>query len=423
MTRLCSLGLPVSALMVLAAAVVGARDATEPGGADWPQFRGPRRDNLSPDKGLLKTWPRGGPRLVWKGTGVGQGFSSVAIAGNRVYTMGDKAGSAWAFALDRGSGKLLWSARVGKAGGSTYVGTRCTPTVDGSHVYVLGQFGDLVCLDNATGAEKWRKNLPADFGGRSGNWNFTESPLIDGDRLICTPGGRSATLVALNKLTGEVVWKAPLGDTAGYSSIVISHAAGVKQYVQLTANGTLGVDARDGKLLWRYQKLRTTANIPTPVVLGDHVFTAAGYDKGGGALLTLESNGDGVKVKEEYFKKELQNRHGGVTVVGDLVFADVDHNGRPYCAEWKTGEIKWQRTGRGTGQSSASITYADGHLYVRYSNGWVALVPATAAGYKEVGGFKIPNSDRNSWAHPVVIGGRLYLREKDTVWCYDVTAK
>jgi outer membrane protein assembly factor BamB len=295
--------------------------------------------------------------------------------------------------------------------------------VDGQLLYAIGQYGDLLCLETASGAVKWSKNFGKDFKGSSGGWNYTESPLIDGDKLVCTPGGRQATLVALNKLTGEVVWKAPLGDTAGYSSIVVSQAAGVRQYVQLTSDGVIGVAAADGKLLWRYEKLaRNTANIPTPVVLGEQIFCSAGYGKGG-ALLSLKASGDGgVTATEVYYNGALRNRHGGVVIVGDLVFGDTDDSGQPYCADWKTGKVKWKARSK-RGQGSASLTYADGHLYVRYSNGWVALVEASEAAYKEISSFKIPNSSSNSWAHPVVADGKLYLREKDTVWCYDVKTK
>jgi outer membrane protein assembly factor BamB len=397
--------------------------------ADWPQFRGPNRDDVSPDKGLLKSWPAEGPKLLWKAEGVGPGFSSVAVVGDRVFTMGDKGDSSHVFALSRDKGEIIWTSdRVGKSGGARNAGPRGTPTVDGELLYAIGWAGDLVCLETATGKEKWRKNFGKDFKGSSGGWNYTESPLVDGDRLICTPGGKIATMVALNKKTGEEIWRSPLGDKAGYSSIVISNGGGVKQYVQLTAGGTIGVAARDGKLLWRYKKLApNTANIPTPVVLGDQVFTCAGYGKGG-ALLTLSSDGPGgVKCTEDYYKAELKNKHGGVVVVGDYVYGDTDDQGNPHCAEVKTGEVKWTRRkskGKtGSGRSSASVVAADGMLYFYYQNGWVSLVPASPDGYVEKGGFKIPNPKEPCWAHPVVIGGRLYLRDDNVVYCYDVKAQ
>ena len=197
-----------------------------------------------------------------------------------------------------------------------------------------------------------------------------------------------------------------------------------KEHEWITADGTIGVAAKDGKFLWRFDKLGSnTASIPTPVVLGDQIFTAAGYGKGG-ALLTLSKGGDtGVEMKEEYYKEELKNKHGGVLVVGDYVYGDTDDSGHPFCAEWKTGEIVWKRGREGKGNGSCAITYADGHLYCRYQNGFVALVPTGTKSYKETGSFKIKNFERDSWPHPVVIGGKLYLREQNILWCYDVSAK
>jgi outer membrane protein assembly factor BamB len=353
----------------------------------------------------------------------------VSVVGDKVFTMGNQGRTAYLFALSRSTGKVLWKAKVGEDGeGGGYYGTRCTPSVDDDLVYGISSVGDLLCADIAKGTVKWRKNFKSDFGGQHGWWEFSESPLVDGDRLICTPGGPNATVVALDKKTGKEVWRCPAGDAAEYSSIVISNAGKVKQYVTLTSGGTIGVRASDGKLLWRYAKLgENTANVPTPIVLGDQIFTAAGYGKGG-ALLTLKAKGESVKCTEEYHNGSLQNKHGGVTIVGKYAYGDTDDNGNPYCADWKTGKVQWTRrsAGRalaGPGYGSASMAYADGHLYIRYADGTVQLVPASASGYRYKSSFKIPNSDANSWAHPVVIGGRLYLREKDTVWCYNVEGK
>jgi outer membrane protein assembly factor BamB len=399
-------------------------DAAEPKGALWPQFRGPNRDGLSTDEGLLKEWPDDGPPLLWKATGLGIGFSSVSVAGGKIYTMGDHDGFALISALDERSGKLLWSVKIGRAGGRAG-GSSSTPTVDGPLVYALGQHGDLVCVETAAGKERWRHNLAEDFKGSRGGWDYCESVLVDGDKVICTPGGPEATMLALNKKTGEVIWKCPIrNESAGYASCVLSEAGGVRQYVQLLANSLVGVRAKDGKLLWRYgQKTdrfgENTANISTPIVLGTRVFATAGYGRGG-ALLELSGSDGDVRAREVYFNRELNNKHGGVIIVGENIFADRDDSGTPFCAELKTGKVKWHKNQRTKGESSAAITYADGHLYVRYANGYVALVEATAEQYKERGCFKIPNADDNSWNHPVVIGGRLYLREKDVLWCYDV---
>jgi outer membrane protein assembly factor BamB len=299
--------------------------------------------------------------------------------------------------------------------------------VDGNLVFAIGQFGDLVCI-TTDGTEVWRKDFGKDFKGRSGGWNFTESPLVDGDKLVCTPGGSEATMVALNKKTGEVIWKGvvPGGDTAGYSSIVIATVGGVRQYVQLMANGVSAFSAKDGKFLWRYgdrgdRFAGNTANIPTPIVRGDLVFCCAGYGRGGG-LVRLSAAGGSVKPTEVYFIQGLNSRHGGVVLVGNYLYGDRDDSGNPYCADFKSGKIvpAWGKRGNTEGRGSVAVTYADGHLYFRYQNGVVALVEATPAGYKEKSSFKIPNVREPSWPHPVVIGGRLYLREQDSLYCYDV---
>ncbi len=393
--------------------------------ADWPQFRGPRRDGVSTATGLLREWPKDGPTVAWKATGLGTGFSTVAVAGEHVFTMGDLKDGCYLFALKRSDGSSVWSLKVGNKGGN-YAGPRCTPTVVGDRVYALGQFGDLVCVDVAAGKEVWRKNLPRDFKGQSGGWNYTESLLVDGDHLICTPGGSDASMLALDRKTGDVVWKGvvPGGDTAGYSSIVIAEIGGVRQYVQLMANGVVGFAARDGKLLWRYGQqgnrfAGNTANIPTPIVQGDQIFCCAGYGRGG-ALIQISKEDDKFTVKELYFKRELNNKHGGVIKVGEYLYGDHDDSGRPWCADFKTGKVIWEKKERGEGSGSASVTAADGHLYVRYDNGWVALVQLGGSKYTEICGFKIPNSGSNSWPHPVVVDGKLYLREQNTLWCYDI---
>jgi outer membrane protein assembly factor BamB len=404
-------------MLLLTGAVSQADDEVKT--PDWPQFRGPQRDDVSADKGLLAKWPKEGPPLVWKAAGLGDGFSSVAIVGGKVFTLGNKEGQSYVRALDQASGKLLWSAPVGAAGGNL----GCTPTVDGERLYAIGQEGDLVCVLTATGELVWRKNFINDFHGDCGNWRYTESPLVDGAALVCTPGAKDALMVALDKKSGTVLWKCPSPfeeATAGYSSIVVANVGGVRVYVQLTAGGVVGVEAKSGKLLWQYDKLgNNTANIPTPIILGNLVFCSAGYGKGG-ALLEQSAQGDGVNVSERYFSHELTNKHGGLVVVGDYVYGDRDDSGMPFCAEVKTGNVVWRRQSRGQGRGSAAVTYADGRLYFRYDNGVMALVPATPTEYKETGTFKIPNAETQSWAHPVVAGGKLYLREQDVLWCYNV---
>ncbi len=390
--------------------------------ADWPQFRGPNRDDVSKETGLLRSWPKDGPPLAWEAKGLGGGFSSVSVAGDRVYTLGNKGDKSFVVALERDGGKIAWTGEVGRAGGNL----GCTPTVDGDRVYALGQEGDLVCLEVKDGSRVWNRNLLKEFGGSYGGWHYCESPLVDGGRVIVTPGGKDATVVALDKQTGETVWKCAVPaqhHEAGYSSVVVAKVGGVKQYVQLFNGGLVGVST-DGKVLWTYEKLGpNTANIPTPVVLNDEVLAVAGYGKGG-ALLKLTADGDKVSAKEVYFKGELTNKHGGIVVVGDYVYGDTDDQGQPYCVEVKSGKVKWKRERRqGKGSGSASVTCADGRLYFHYENGVAALVEATPDGYKEVGSFSVPKTDGAAWAHPVVAGGRLYLREGDHLYCYDVREK
>ncbi len=362
--------------------------------ADWPQFRGPNRDDVSKETGLLQSWPADGPKRVWQAKGLGHGYSSVSVVGDRIYTLGNADNISKMFALDRETGKIVWSAKVGEAGGNL----GCTPTVDGDRVYALGQKGDLVCLHTGDGSQAWRRDLLKEFNGAKGGWDYCESPLVDGDRLIVTPGGAEATMVALDKKTGETTWKCPIplkSPEAGYSSIVIANVGGVKQYVQLLNGGVAGVST-DGKPLWQYEKLGpNTANIPTPVVLGDQILAVAGYGKGG-ALLKLTASGGEVKVNEVYFKHELTNKHGGVVVVGDYVYGDSDDQGRPYCAAVSSGKIQWKRERQGSGRGSASVTYADGRLYFQYDNGVAALVEASPDGYKETGSFQV-ETDGPAW--------------------------
>jgi outer membrane protein assembly factor BamB len=412
------------ALLLAALTLTTTTTAAE---SDWPLFRGADRTGVSKDTGLLKQWPKDGPPLAWKTEGLGIGFSSVSVSGERAFTMGDVNKACYLFGIDRAKGGKVWELNVGKGGGN-YEGPRCTPATDGELVFALGQMGDLVCASARDGKEVWRKNMKTDFAGRSGGWNYTESPLIDGEHLVVTPGGSKATMVKLDKKTGKQVWAGvvPGGDTAGYSSVVIANFGGVKQYVQLMANGLVSFAAEDGKMLWRYGTKGdrfggNTANIPTPIVRGEHVFAAAGY-KRGAALLKIKRDGDTFTPEEVYWNKELSNRHGGVILVGDKLFGDYDHDGRPWCADFKTGKVLWTRDG-GKGRNSASITTAEGKLYIRYADGWVVLADATADGYTELSAFKVPNGQGNCWAHPVVVGGKLYIRERDTLWCYDVSAK
>lgn len=392
---------------------------------DWPSWRGPNRDGVSSEKGLLRAWPKQGPRLAWKIDGLGGGYSSVAIADGRIFTLGHRGGKTSLIALDLDTREEVWATEVGNGSPNS------TPTVDGDLVFALGRGGDLLCADAETGRALWRKSFSRDFGGKMmSGWGYSESPLIDGEKLICTPGASDAIIVALNKQTGEVIWKAavseelgPRGrDGAGYASPVVSEGGGVRQYITLVGRGLVSVRADDGKFLWSYNKVANgTANIPTPVVSGNDVFCSSGYGTGA-ALLQLSRDGDGVKVEEKYFLPggTLQNHHGGMVLLEGYVYCGHGHNdGFPACIALKTGRPTWRRA-RGPGSGSAAVIYADGHLYFRYEDGTMALFEATPKRLVLKGAFRLASNNGKSWPHPVIHDGMLYLRDQGTLLCYDI---
>jgi outer membrane protein assembly factor BamB len=389
--------------------------------SDWPQWRGPTPDNHSPDTGLLKEWPKDGPPLAWKASGIGRGYSSVSVGDKRIYTMGDAADGGYVHALALDGGKKLWSTKVGRPGGN-YPGTRSTPTLDGDRVYALGQWGDLVCLEADTGKLVWQKNLEKDFGGKMmSGWGYAESVLVDGDKVVCTPGGPKGTILALNANTGEVVWRTKdFTDDAAYSSLVPTEIGGVRQYVQLTDASVVGVAADSGKVLWRADRKGETAVIPTPVVYNEYVFVTSGYGVGCNLFRVTPGQGGKFSVKQVYANKDLTNHHGGVVRVGDFVYGTDER--QLVCMNLLTGKVAWKDRSVGKG----SIVFADGMLYVRGegNEGTVALVEATPDGYREKGRFDQPDrSSERSWPHPVVAGGKLYLRDQDLLLCYDVKGK
>ena len=400
--------------------------------ADWPTFRGADRSAVSKETGLLEAWPEEGPPLAWQVEGTGRGYSSLAIVGDRIYLLGDNIAEVedqdeYLVCLSRKDGSRLWATKTGPAwnsGNPAWQSSRSTPTVDRDRVYVLTAAGELVCCDAAAGDEQWRKHLKNDFGGKKADgWGYSESVLVDGDKLICTPGGEKTTMAALDKRSGETIWttvrEADRG--AGHASAVIAEVGGVRVYVQTTGGGALGVRAADGKLLWSYPIDKTTAVAPTPIISGDLVFFTAGY-KRGGALLKQIADGDNVTIEEIYpLKPELANKHGGVVLVDGRLYGDTDSSGLPFCADLMTGEIAWK--GRGSGRGSAAVATAEGRLYLHFDDGTMVLAKADPAGYEEVGSFKVPHSgERPSWSHPVILDGKLYLREQNALLCYDIRA-
>lgn len=417
----------ISALLLAAGGLVWAQSQKAPakkgaGAAvpDWGQFRGPNRDCHSPDTGLLAPWPQGGPPLAWKVKGIGSGFSSMSVVGGKIYTMGDVGDSATVSALAAADGKLLWQAKIGpKADPGGYAGTRSTPATDGTLVFALGQQGDLVCLQAATGAPVWKRNL-RDFGGSRGGWGYAESPLLDGNALVVTPGGSGGTVVALNKANGAPIWQSQLKEQANdaYTSLVPVTWGNIPQYVVFTDKTVAGIAARTGQLAWKADRPGATAVIPTPIVSKEGiVFVASGYGVGHNAF-QVSFAGGAFRAAPLYDGKQMVNHVGGLVLVGDHVYGSDERQLK--CMELKTGKVVWENNAVGKG----SVAYADGHLYCRSDNGGVmVLVEATPAAYKEKGRFTQPElSGRNTWAHPVIFGGKMYLRDMDTLFCYTVAA-
>lgn len=403
---------PIHFLLILlsAAAYLGAED--------WPQWKGPNRDGISRESGLLREWPPAGPPVVWSISGLGEGYGAVAVRGDRIFVQGTRGRESVVFALRTADGTTVWSQALGRKleqdrGG----GPRGTPTVDGDRVYALSENGDLAGLSFDDGSVLWRRNILSEFNGSNPTWHISESPLVEGDLLIVAPGGRGAGIVALNKRTGHTVWTSrELNDSAGYSSARIVDVDGVRTIVAFTAAAAVGVRAEDGLLMWRYEPVANrTANITTPVFADNKVFFTSAYGTGG-ALLELTREEDRVRAREVYFTRDMQNHHGGVVLVEDHLYG---FSGSILtCLDFATGRKLWQDRSVGKG----SLTYADGHLYLLSENHVVGLAEATPEGYREKGRFTIPDQGLPSWAHPVVSGGRLYIRDQALLTAYHVQA-
>ncbi len=388
--------------------------------SDSPQFRGPRRDGHSGSANNIATsWPSSGPKQAWSAKGLGEGYAAVSVANGRIYTMGLVGTDEKVFALNERDGRPGWSVSTG---GGAYRdgsgdGPRCTPTVDGDRVYALGALGDLVCLDAKSGQRRWHKNILKEFNGSSIHWGICESPLIDGEKLIVTPGGRGAAIVALNKNNGSMIWKskAPGDPPAGYASAIAVEVGGVRQYVTFTSRALIGVRADDGEFLWENSSAANgTANCSAAVFYDNHVFYGSGYGTGG-TCLRLESSGNSTRAEEAYKTKDMKNHHGGMVIVDGFLYG-CDENILT-CLDLKSGKAMWKERAPGKG----SITFADGMLIVRSEQGPVTLVEANSQRYVEKGKFDQPNRSRQqSWAYPVVANGNLFLRDQGTLLCYSL---
>jgi len=394
---------------------------------DWPQWRGPMRDGTSKETGLLPEWPADGPKLLWKRTDIGSGYSTPAIVGEQIYLLSNEGlENEFVQALAVRDGSRVWQTRLGKVGNPDqnpkYPGARSTPTVDGKFLYALGSDGDLACVAVDSGAVRWQKSLRRDFGGKPGIWAYSESPLVEGDVLVCTPGGTNATIVALNKNTGNLIWKCVVLGTeaSAYSSPMAAKVAGVEQFVQMLDKGLVGVAAKTGELLWRYDHTMSIyrANIPSPLVVDGYVYSA-GAGKGGGKIQLKQFDGK-FTPEEIYFSPKLPTAIGGVVKVGDCLYGTTRQT--MLCVDFKSGAVKWEERAIG----AASLCFVDGRLYLHGENGEVALVEPTSVDYREKGRFNPPdrpkrlNQMEQAWAYPVVANGKFYLRDQSVLWCYDV---
>ncbi len=409
----------VCVALVCAVGMVAAVTGQMPAGSDWPQWRGPDRSGVSRESSLLAQWPRTGPPLVWSVSDLGNGFGSVAVRGNRVFVQGMRNRQSVVSSLDVANGSVVWSRPIGPAGSNDRgSGPRSTPTVDGDRVYVLTETGDLACLLVRDGSILWQRNILREFGARNVNWLVSESPLIDGNHVIVTPGGRSAGMVALDKTSGETVWTAKeLSDRAGYSSAIVADVHGVRTIMTLTDTAAVGVRASDGRLLWRYRRVANgTANVTTPLYADGKVFYTSSYGTGA-ALLGLRASNGTLAADEIYFTRDMQNHHGGVVLVDGYLYGF--HNAILTAMEFATGKVLWRDRSVGKG----AVVYADNHLYILSENDVVGLVEATPGGYREKGRFTIRDQGWPSWAHPAVSGGRLYIRNQNVLATYDVRAR
>jgi len=378
--------------------------------ADWPQWRGPNRDGISPETGLLDSWPKGGPPLLWKTQGLGEGYASAAVSGGRLYIQSQQGNEEFLLAYDSGTGKPIWRAQTGRQfRESRGYGPRGTPSIAGDRLYALAADGMLVCLETATGKRIWGFNIVDRFHGQVLHWGISESPLVDGDRVIVTPGGAGAAVVALDKMNGKVLWTSQ-SDQAGYSSPMAFDSGGSRKVVVFTGEAAIGLDFNSGRLLWRYDKVANrTADIATPIVHDGEVFLSSDYGTGC-ALLKVSANG----ASEVYFNRDMRNHYSTSVLVGDYLYGFS--SSILTAMKFQTGEVAWHDRSVGKG----SLIYADRHLYCLGEEGVVGLVEATPAGYRETSRFEIPKGGFPTWSQPVIADGKLYLREQDNLYCYNI---
>ncbi len=391
---------------------------------DWPCFHGPRRNNLSTETGLLKVWPEDGPELLWTATGIGHGYSTVSIAGGRIYTAGmiDKQTYVAALGMD---GKQIWQKLNGQSWQASerqtwavpYSGSRGTPTIDGDTVYHLSELGRLTAFDTGTGRELWHVDIMKTFGAERPEYGFSESVLINGNAIYCCPAGREGYIVALDKSSGSTIWaNKEVKDAVGNCSAVVARIAGHEQVVTMSAQRVLSFDLTDGHLLWDYAFANQRENnIADVVVSDDLVYASSGYGKGS-VLLRPKRQDDGkFSVTPEWTSELLDNHHGGVLLYDGYLYGAGQESRGWFCLDFKTGGKKWQTPGKG------SLIYADGMLYCLEERGTISLVKASPDKWEQVSSFSSPRGGEGLfWAHPVICDGRLYIRHSDKLFAYDI---
>ena len=379
-------------------------------GAEWRQWRGAERNGISSETGLADSWPEDGPKKLWTAAGLGRGFSSFAASGGRLFTQGERAGLQYVTALDEATGRKLWETPNGRGysdrrGG----GPRGTPTVDGDRVYALSAGGNLICLEAASGEKIWESNLLDRFKASNIRWGISESPLIDGGKVIVNPGGRGASVVALDKNDGKLIWKSQ-SDKAGYSSAIAVEVEGVRQYILFTGASAVGLLAKNGELLWRYDGAANgTANIATPIFHDNHVFLSSAYGTGC-ALLKLTAGG----AEEVYFNRGMRNHYSSSVLLDGVLYG---YSGNALTAmDFKTGEVVWRDRSVGKGQ----VIFADGKLYLYGEAGVLGMARAAPDGYHELARHEIGRGSYPTWALPVISGGRLIVRDQETARAFDI---
>lgn len=393
---------------------------------DWPQFRGPNRDGKSAETGLLKKWPAGGPKLLWSVDGLGTGFSSVAIAKGFIYTTGliERECILFAYNLE---GKLQWKVSCGPGWRRSYPGTRTTPTINDGRVYLFSGTGVLSCFDAKTGKKIWDMNTLKKFHGKNKRWGMSESILVDGEKIYCTPCGKKGTMVALNKKTGKTIWASKgLDESSAYSSPILIERGPNNLLITMIQRSIICINADTGEHIWRIpHKTSYDTAIITPVYKNGRFFVASvvenEYINGG---IMFELSPDGRKVTRKWNSPTLDCHHGGVVLVdGYLYGAGFDGLccGSWVCLEWNTGKVMYDTLWN---DNKGSIIYADGMLYCYdEKDGNVALVKASPKGFNIISSFKITQGSGKHWAHPAISDGRLYIRHGDVLMAYDIKRK